>query len=117
MQKHCYLDFLSPSAALCCPECDYGVPDDACWPVRKGDIEIMATATTQDQGCATSVIQYDCDKYQFRSGDKKFRCVPIEGERTVNFENCPINSATYTDVVGCQIIQDPSLLVGCDVVV
>ena len=107
----------------CCPQCDFGVPDNTCQPVPQVSLgggrshEIQITASQGFQSCSTLITPQTCDKFAFRSGSKKFRCDPVEGQRTVAFDNCPINSANYTDVTSCEIIEDSTLIVGCDLVV
>ena len=101
----------------CCAECDFGVPDDTCQLVPLSqDIQIVAT-----QGrvaCGDSIIPNRCDKSKLRSGDKKFRCEPVEGSNVATVaQPCLINQVTYTDVVSCRIVEDDTLFVGCDLVV
>ena len=108
----------------CCAECDFGVPDDTCQVVPQVSLpggvrdEIQITATRGHQSCSNLITPSTCDKATFRSGDKKFRCEPVEGKKTVSFDqNCPISKATYTDVTRCRIVEDSTLFVGCDLVV
>ena len=107
----------------CCAECDFGVPDDTCEVVPRVSLggvrdEIQITATRGRQSCSNLIIQSTCDKAVFRSGDKKFRCEPVEGKKMTSFDqNCPISKATYTDVTRCRTIEDSTLFAGCDLVV
>ena len=108
----------------CCAECDFGVTDDTCQVVPQVSLsggirdEIQVTATRGRQSCSNLIIPHTCDKVAFRSGDKKFRCEPVEGKKMTNFDqSCPISKATYTDVTKCRIVEDSTLFVGCDLVV
>ena len=104
----------------CCPRCDFGVPDDTCRVVPQifGEQNITVTTTPGSKSCSKRIIRRTCDKLGFRSQGRKFRCDQVEGSRALRFDkNCPLNIATYTDVIRCNIIQDDSVNVGCDLIV
>ena len=108
----------------CCAECDFGVPDDECHLVPRVSLggtrtqEIQITATQGRQSCDGLITPNTCDKSAFRSGDKRFRCDPVEGDSMIIFDQtCPISKATYNDVISCKTVEDSTLFVGCDLVV
>ena len=68
--------------------------------------------------CGRRVALSTCDKSGYRANGLKFQCVPTTGRRLVEFgEDCPLNMATYMDVVKCNAVRNDDVIVGCDSVV
>ena len=70
------------------------------------------------RACVKQVILSMCDKSGYRARSEKFQCMPAMGQCTVEFsDGCPLDIATYIDVVQCKAVLNDDITVGCDTVV
>ncbi len=106
--------------SVCCPRCDFGVPEQACRavPSKRRSFSLNHGGGT----CTGSVIERQCDKIGFRKRGRKFRCVPVRRTRSVSLKgpNCsPFTKLLYKNVIYCRAVLDNSLTnaEGCDKII
>ena len=68
--------------SVCCPRCDFGVPETSCKavPFQTKPFTISHGTST----CSGEILQQKCDKAGFRRGGKLFRCEPRFTSRFVS---------------------------------
>lgn len=104
--------------SVCCPRCDFGVPETACRavPSTRKTFSIQHGTST----CGGQIIQHKCDKVGYRKNGKIFRCQPVMGNRYVSVLGCgPFTRVAHEDVRYCRAVRDDSLTgaEGCDLIV
>lgn len=105
----------------CCPSCAFGFPPNSCNVVPRpfGGRNLTVSDGGGGKTCGKRVALSTCDKAGYRAdnGDK-FQCVASTGRRLVEFgEDCPLNLASYMDVVKCNAVRNDDVTVGCNTVV
>jgi len=97
---------------VCCPRCEYHVPEKACKLVPS-EIKKISIPDTNPECCGT-YTDYKCDKVGFRKDQKKFRC--MEERRNLNVTTQGCNTVVYNAAVTCTTLEDPTLknAEGCD---
>lgn len=103
--------------SVCCPRCDFGVPEQACRAVP--DKRRSYSISHKGGRCTGTVIEHKCDKIGYRKGGEKFRCVPVQRTRYVSLRGprCnPFSRIGYSDVTYCRAVKDDTLrgAEGCD---
>ena len=79
---------------------------------------ITVTEERNPNSCSRQIVKRTCDKVGFRAFGRKFRCVPVQGGRFVQFDKmCPLRFGFFRDVVACRAVRDNNVIVGCDLVV
>ena len=87
----------------CCPECDFGIADDECGPIPKGNRSLYV-ALGDEKSCHAEVLSYGCDKDLVLKDRKIFKCVPKEKLKSHRFEqNCPVRRVVYKEVRECEL--------------
>ena len=91
---------------ICCPRCDYNVPEQECRvvPIK----ENYYSAYLDGNHCFGTAIEYKCDKIGYRKGGKKFCCVEERGLMHV-FMGTKCYPIFYKTVVSCKAVEDPTL--------
>ena len=99
---------------VCCPRCDYGIPEQACQLVPSRIREVTAENNSR---CVHQYIDYKCDKVGYRSSGKKFRC--MEKRKFFNVTEPGCDSLIYSTATSCFPMEDPTLInaEGCDLFV
>ncbi len=109
---------------MCCPRCDFGVPENECQvvPSRRRSFNISLGSSM----CSGNIVEHKCDKNGYRENGKLFRCEPTSVTRSTTLQGsgCDIlTGITYEDVGFCTAVEadptDTSLgnLDGCDIIV
>ena len=100
---------------VCCPRCDFGVPEQACLAVPS-KWKSFSTMNGHGNRCSGTAIEYKCDKAGYRKGGKKFRCVEERRRSKLNLTGFRCKPMSYYGVVSCKAVEDPTLkrAEGCD---
>lgn len=111
---------VGPTPSVCCPRCDFGVPETACRavPFKRKPFSIQHGGST----CSGEVTQHKCDKIGYRKNGKMFRCEAVERNRyvSVSGNGCdPFSVIAHRDVRYCRAVEDDDLFgaEGCDLIV
>lgn len=108
------------SPSVCCPRCDFGVPETSCRavPATRKPFTIQQGTSS----CSGEITEHECDKIGYRRAGKLFRCVAVKRNRhvSVSGSGCdPFTMVVHRDVSRCRAIQDNTLTEaeGCDLLV
>ena len=101
--------------SVCCPRCDFGVPETSCRavPYKRKSYTLEHGSTT----CSGQIEQHRCDKIGYRKDGKLFRCEAVMGTRYPSISGCdPFTRIAHRDVRYCRAVEDPTLsgAEGCD---
>jgi len=99
---------------VCCPRCNYGVPEQACQLVPSSVKKVTDNSNSE---CVHPYIDYKCDKVGYRRLGKKFRCV--EKRTFFNVTNTGCKPFNYNTATSCTPMEDPTITnaEGCDLFV
>ena len=88
---------------VCCPQCDWGIADDACAPIPVANLSLYATLGDSAQ-CQHEVIKHDCDKSFLLKNGQIFECIPKKRGISIVTEDCEdIRKVVYKDTTKCKL--------------
>lgn len=86
----------------CCPECDFGLSDNACGRIPYKQMSL--SVELENEQCVGLVTMHRCSKeFVWRNG-RWHRCVPkVRGKPHGFARNCTVKRIIYNDVRSCQL--------------